>query len=94
VVPQLAPAGLVHFRFPFLPLGQVPPAHSGFYHLKDLFAVIVLLQQVLEARGTVAVGAPNPPPPSKKLTPPLKRGICLTLPLKGCKRKHNRSVSE
>jgi len=48
VVPQLAPAGLVHFRFPFLPLGQVPPAHSGFYHLKDLFAVIVLLQQVLE----------------------------------------------
>ena len=36
------------FPVPFLPLVQVPSAHSGFDHLKDLFAVIVLLQQVPE----------------------------------------------
>jgi len=33
-------------------------------------------------------------PPPEKFTPPLKRGICLTPPLKGCKRKHDRSVYE
>jgi hypothetical protein len=33
-------------------------------------------------------------PPPKKSNPPLKRGICLTPPLKGCKRKHDRSVYE
>jgi hypothetical protein len=35
---------------------------------------------------------PFAPPP--KNPPPLKRGICLTSPLKGCKRKHGRSVYE
>jgi hypothetical protein len=32
--------------------------------------------------------------PPRKNPPPLKRGICLTPPLKGCKRKHDRSVYE
>jgi hypothetical protein len=31
-------------------------------------------------------------PPPEKSTPPKEGGICLTPPLKSCKRKHNRSV--